>query len=313
MLYAVQGANLMDHRRGFRASICLLAALLVGLAELAVSQPAPRVAQIPGIAPGNCNPGPEEKPWLNPRQTPECRALEVIAQMTLEEKQAELGGITGLSRNARLGLIAAGGSDGPNGIGTMSGREPQPRGRNVTAFANAVTLAATWDRDLARRYGKALGEEFVGKGSNSILGPTINIMRTWHWGRNGETMSEDPYLTAEIAVPEIKALQGERVLTVLKHFAGNNQENTRVGAIPNRAGIDERITEKALHEIYLPAFKAAVERARTGAMMCSYNQINGVFSCNNPELLGLARTWGFDGFFSPDAAFALRDPLTAAL
>src|ERR1700693_2542530 len=234
--------------------------------------------------------------------------------MTAEEKAAEMNGITGQSRNERLGLIAGGGSDGPEGIASMRGAPaPGTRGADVTAFANAVTLAATWDRDLAAKFGKAMGEEFNGKGSNSILGPTINIMRTWHWGRNGETMSEDPYLTAEIAVPEIKALQGERVLTVLKHFAGNNQENTRVGTIPNRAGIDERITEKALHEIYLPAFKAAVERARTGAMMCSYNQINGVFSCNNPELLGLARTWGFDGFFSPDAVFALRDPLTAAL
>ena len=282
------------------------------LSQLAWPQSASRVAQIPGITAGQCNPGPEEKPWLNAKQTPECRALEVIAQMTQEEKQAELGGITGIGRNERLGLIAGGGSDGPNGISTMAGN-PQPRGKNVTAFANAVTLAATWNRDLAREYGKALGEEFVGKGSNSVLGPTINIMRTWHWGRNGETFSEDPYLTAELAVPEISALQEQKVLTVLKHYAGNDQENTRVGVMPDNAGIDERITAKALHEIYLPAFKAAVERAHTGAIMCSYNQINGKFSCNNPELLGYLREWGFDGFVAPDAAFALRDPLTAAL
>ncbi len=302
----------MDVRR-FSYTIWFLTTLLVVLAQLAVSQPPARVAQIPGIAAGPCNPGPEDKPWLNPKQTPECRALEVIAQMTLEEKQAELGGITGQSRNARLGLVAAGGSDGPNGVGTMSGRDPQPRGKNVTAFANAVTLAATWDRDLARRYGQALGEEFVGKGSNSVLGPTINIMRTWHWGRNGETLSEDPYLTTELAVAEIAAIQQQKVLTVLKHYAGNNQENTRVGVLPDNAGIDARITDKALHEIYLPAFKAAVERAHTGGIMCSYNQVNGKFSCNNPELLGYLRQWGFDGFIAPDAAFALRDPLTAAL
>jgi beta-glucosidase len=152
----------------------------------------------------------------------------VIASMTLEEKLAELGGITGRSTNKRLGLTSGGGSDGPNGIATM-GSTPQPSGKNVTAFANAVTLAATWNRDLASRYGKALGEEFVGKGSNSVLGPTINIMRTWRWGRNGETFSEDPYLTSEIAVAEIKALNGQKVLTVLKHYAGNNQENTRCG------------------------------------------------------------------------------------
>lgn len=288
--------------------------LLLTIAPVFSQQAGMRVAQIPGLNAGPCNPGAEEQPWRNKSQTPECRALEVIAAMTPEEKAAEMNGITGQSRNARLGLIAGGGSDGPEGIASMRGAPaPGTRGADVTAFANAVTLAATWDRDLAAKFGKAMGEEFNGKGSNSILGPTINIMRTWHWGRNGETMSEDPYLTAEIAVPEIKSLQAEKVLTVLKHYAGNDQENTRIGVVPNHAGIDERITEKALHEIYLPAFKAAVERAKTGAMMCSYNQINGVFSCNNPELLGLARTWGFDGFFAPDAAFALRDPLTAAL
>jgi len=278
----------------------------------ALSQDSVRVAQIPGINPGPCNPGPEESPWLNPNQPPGCRALEVIATMSLEEKLAELGGITGRGTNKRLGLIAGGGSDGPNGIATM-GSNPQPRGRNVTAFANAVTLAATWNRDLASEYGKALGEEFVGKGSNSVLGPTINIMRTWRWGRNGESFSEDPYLTAEMAVAEIKALNGQKVLTVLKHYAGNNQENTRCGILPDNAGIDARITEKALHEIYLPGFKASVEKAGTGGIMCSYNQVNGTFACNHPELLGYLRSWGFDGFVAPDAAFAQRDPLTAAL
>src|SRR5215472_16634747 len=227
-----------------RLFVSLSILIVLGLAGRALSQSPARVAQIPGITPGPCNPGPEEKPWLNRSQTPECRALEVIAQMTPEEKQRELGGITGTGTNQRLGLIAGGGSDGPNGIGTM-GANPQPRGRDVTAFANAVTLAATWDRDLAARYGKALGEEFVGKGSNSVLGPTINIMRTWHWGRNGETLSEDPYRTAELAVPEIKALQDQKVLTVLKHYAGNNQENTRVGIKPDNAGIDAHITDKA--------------------------------------------------------------------
>jgi beta-glucosidase len=300
----------------FRILFVLVAAALPWIAgqggQQANSQAPVRVAQIPGINPGPCNPGPEERPWLNANQSPGCRALEVIAGMTLEEKLNELGGITGRSANKRLGLIAGGGSDGPNGIATMSST-PQARGKNVTAFANAVTLAATWDRDLAGRYGKALGEEFVGKGSNSVLGPTINIMRTWRWGRNGETFSEDPYLTAEIAVAEIKALNEQRVLTVLKHYAGNNQENTRCGIIPDNAGVDARISEKALREIYLPGFEASVKRGGTGGIMCSYNQVNGKFACNHPELLGYLREWGFDGFIAPDAAFAQRDPLTAAL
>ncbi len=292
--------------------IAMLPWVLGQSSQVASSQTAMRVAQIPGIQPGPCNPGPEERPWLNPNQTPGCRALEAIASMSLEEKLAELGGITGRSTNKRLGLNSGGGSDGPNGIATM-GSTPQARGKNVTAWANAVTLAATWNRDLAGRYGKALGEEFIGKGSNSVLGPTINIMRTWHWGRNGETLSEDPYLTAEFAVAEIKALNEQKVLTVLKHYAGNNQENTRCGILPDNAGIDARISEKALHEIYLPGFKASVERAKTGGIMCSYNQVNGQFACNNPDLLSYLRVWGYDGFIAPDAAFAQRDPLTAAL
>jgi beta-glucosidase len=300
----------------FRILFALVMAVVPWIVEQggqpANSQAPIRVGQIPGINPGPCNPGPEEKPWLNANQSPGCRALEVIASMTLEEKLAELGGITGRSTNKRLGLSSGGGSDGPNGIATMSST-PQARGKNVTAFANAVTLAATWNRDLAGRYGKALGEEFIGKGSNSVLGPTINIMRTWHWGRNGETFSEDPFLTAEIAVAEIKALNEQKVLTVLKHYAGNNQENTRCGAIPDNAGIDARISEKALREIYLPGFEASVKRAGTGGIMCSYNQVNGKFACNHPELLGYLREWGFDGFVAPDAAFAQRDPLTAAL
>ncbi|MEJ2111434.1 MAG: glycoside hydrolase family 3 N-terminal domain-containing protein, partial [Acidobacteriota bacterium] len=285
----------------------------VSTTNTAFSQSSDRVARIPGIDPGPCNPGPEEKPWLNPDQSPGCRALEVIASMTLDEKLAELGGITGRSANQRLELVSGGGSDGPNGIATMGSGPPRARGKDVTAFANAVTLAATWNRDLASRYGKALGEEFTGKGSNSILGPTINIMRTWHWGRNGETFSEDPYLTSELAVAEISALNEEKVLTVLKHYVANNQENSRCGVLPDHAGVDARISEKALHEIYLPAFKASVQKAGTGGIMCSYNQVNGKFTCNHPELLGYLREWGYDGFIAPDAAFALRDPLMGAL
>ena len=153
----------MNANEKTRLFLCFAVAVLLVLAGRALSQTAARVAQIPGIKARPCNPGPEEKPWLNKAQTPECRALEAIAQMTPEEKQRELGGITGLSANQRMGLASGGGSDGPNGISTMRGN-PQPRGRDVTAFANAVTLAATWNRDLAAQYGKALGEEFAGKG-----------------------------------------------------------------------------------------------------------------------------------------------------
>lgn len=271
-----------------------------------------RVAQIPGVPSDRCHPGAGDRPWTDKNQTPECRALEVVAQMTYEEKLH----FTGYSGGAvpRLGITSRPGSDGPNGIaggGIFPGMLP-PRSQHVTAFPNVVTLAATWDRDLAKRYGEAIGEEFAAKGMGSVLGPTINLLRTWHWGRAAETFGEDPYLMGEMVVPEIQGIQSRGVIAVVKHFAGNDQEYGRTGVSPDFAGIDERITEKAMHEIYLPHFKAAVERGHNGGIMCAYNQINGVFSCNSPWLLGNLREWGFDGYIVPDAAFAQRSLLAAA-
>jgi beta-glucosidase len=136
--------------------------------------------------------------------------------------------------NERLGLLAPGGSDGPNGIragGLTIEQAPVTSGRsaNATAFPNVIALGATWDRELARRFGEAVGEEFHGKGMASVTGPTINLLRTWHWGRTAETFSEDPYLMSELVVPEVSGIQSRRVIAVAKHFAGNNQENTRTG------------------------------------------------------------------------------------
>ena len=273
---------------------------------------ASRVAQIPGVPTEQCHPGNADRPWTDKTQTAECRALEVVAQMTHEEKLH----FTGYSGGAvpRLGIVSRPGQDGPNGIaggGIFPGMLP-PRSQHVTAFPNVVTLAATWDRDLAKRYGTAIGEEFAAKGMGSVLGPTVNLLRTWHWGRAAETFGEDPYLMSELVVPEIEGIQSRGVIAVVKHFAGNDQEYGRTGVNPDFAGVDERITEKALHEIYFPQFKAAVERGHNGAIMCAYNQINGVFSCNSAWLLGNLREWGFDGYIVPDAAFAQRSVLAAA-
>ena len=161
------------------------------------------LAQVPGVSSEGCASGTGERPWLDPNQPPACRALQVIARMTLDEKLAEVGGITGKSTNARLGLISGGGSDGPNGI-AGGGVFPvlQPQSLNVTAFPTALTLAATWDRELATRYGAAIAEEFRGKGMDSVLGPTINILRTWRWGRAGETFSEYIRIFAQVLRPE---------------------------------------------------------------------------------------------------------------
>ncbi len=297
-------------QRLLAAGVLLLAATCFETA--ARSREDARVAKIPGISSEACHPNADSKPWTDANQTPECRALEVIAQMTQEEKLKFLGYFGGSVDS--LGIKGRPGSDGPNGIagGGIFPGPIQPRSLNVTAFPTVVTLAATWDRDLAKRYGTAIGQEFAGKGMASVLGPTVNLLRTWHWGRSAETFGEDPYLTSEMVVPEILGIQSEGVVAVVKHFAGNNQEYGRTGVSPAFAGVDEHITEKALNEIYFPQFKAAVERGHNGGIMCAYNQINGEFSCDNAWLLAHLRDWGFDGYIVPDAAFAQRSALAAA-
>ena len=303
----------MNQRFWKFSAIAATAFATATLGVSAHSQASQTVAQIPGVDSADCHPGAGPRPWTDANQTPECRALEVIAQMTYDEK-LRFGGY-GTGAIPRLGLEAAPGADGPNGIaggGLFPGPIP-PRSLNVTAFPDVITLAATWDPALAKRFGVAVGEEFAGKGMGSVLGPTINLLRTWHWGRSAETFGEDPYLMSEMVVPEIIGIQSQRVIAVVKHFDGNNQEYGRTGVSPDFAGVDERISEKALHEIYFPHFKAAVERGHNGGIMCAYDQINGQFSCDNADLLGNLRKWGFDGYIVPDAAFAQRSALAAAL
>jgi beta-glucosidase len=295
------------------AAIAATLFVIAAAASSAHPQSDSTVAQIAGVRSSDCHPDPGPRPWTDASQTPECRALEVIAQMTYDEK-LHFGGY-GAGAIPRLGLKAAPGADGPNGIaggGLFPGPIP-PRSENVTAFPDVIALAASWDRDLAKRFGRAVGEEFEGKGMAAVLGPTVNLLRTWHWGRSAETFGEDPYLMSEMVVPEINGIQSQRVIAVVKHFAGNNQEYGRTGVNPGFAGIDERISEKALHEIYFPQFKAAVQRGHNGGIMCAYDQINGQFSCDNPDLLHNLREWGFDGYIVPDAAFAERSTSAAAL
>ena len=203
-------------------------------------------------------------------------------------------------------------ADGPNGYakGPIPG-PPHPSALGVTAFPNEIALAATWDRNRASDFGHALAEEWRGKGSSEIVGPTLNIMRTWHWGRSAETFGEDPFLNGQMAAAEISAIQKEHVITMVKHFTGNNQDADRVGHFPNFTGVNEIISDRALHEIYYPGFRQAIQVAGAAAAMCAYNQINGVFACNNEKVLGQLRQWGFIGAVTPDAVFALHDPLLA--
>ncbi|MDN4174153.1 glycoside hydrolase family 3 C-terminal domain-containing protein [Nocardioides sp. SOB77] len=165
----------------------------------------------------------------------------------------------------------------------------------TTTFPSGVAQASTWDPMLQRRLGRAIGAEAHRKGINVMLAPGMNIARTSFGGRNFEYFGEDPHLAARTAVSVIEGIQDNPVLADAKHFAVNNQETDRMT-------VDARVGERALREIYLPAFEASVKEARVGSVMCAYNRVNGPYACENEPLLTdvLREDWGFDGFVVSD-------------
>jgi beta-glucosidase len=189
-------------------------------------------------------------------------------------------------------------NDSPNGVGNGA--------TSVTRFPTGITVAASWSRDVAKQFGDALGEEWAGKGSNVGLGPGMNIDRVPYNGRTSEYFGEDPFLAGEIASSEIHGIQGRHVLATAKHFAANNQER-------DRSGGNSIVSERALREIYLPQFEAAVKQGGAGAVMCSYNKVNGTYACENSHLLTdiLRDDWGFTGFVMSDWG-ALHSTVPAA-
>ncbi|HEY1207575.1 MAG TPA: glycoside hydrolase family 3 C-terminal domain-containing protein [Bryobacteraceae bacterium] len=243
-------------------------------------------------------------PYKNANLPAEQRAEDLLARMTLEEKVAMLAGATWMESapNARLGIPSLKMADGPVGVRSWAGPSAltnAPRSKLPQAFSTAfpagVALGATWDPEMARRVGQALGQEVRALGRNMLLGPSINIHRTPWAGRNFETYGEDPYLTSRLVVGYIQGMQSEGVIATVKHFAANSQEF-------ERRTIDEKIGERALHEIYFPAFKAAVEEAGVWSVMSAYNKVNGFWCSENAYLLTetLKRRWGFKGFVVSD-------------
>lgn len=168
---------------------------------------------------------------------------------------------------------------------------------SVTQLPAPIADAAAFDPSLAGRYGDVIGAEDATKGVDLALSPTINIDRSPLWGRAYESLGEDPFLTASLAVPLIDGIQGHRVVSVVKHYAVYNQETHRATLAD-----DAIVSEQALHEVYLPAFLAAVREAHAGAMMCSYNLVNGVPACEDVGLIDgiLRQQWGFAGFVRSD-------------
>ena len=235
-------------------------------------------------------------PWLNQSLTVAQRVQMLLAKMTLANK---INMVTGagtsqpyvfyISAIPSLCIPAMGEEDGPVGVGDgLTG---------VTQLPSAVSLAATWDRTLATQYGQVVGSEERGKGAMVNLGPTVNIDRDPRWGRSFEAYTEDPYLNSALTVSDIDGVQSQGEMSQVKHFAVYNQETNR-----NTAADDVIISQRAEHEIYLPAFWAATKQAHASSVMCSYSTINGQYACENDYLLHqtLDQRWGFPGFVTSD-------------
>jgi beta-glucosidase len=245
-------------------------------------------------------------PWLNPQQPATRRADELLATLTLPQKERLAVG-EGLPAVDVPGVIA---TDGPNGVRNV-GLNGRPIGGTVTAFPAAENVAASWDRSLAGRFGAAVGAEAAARGANVLLGPTVNVVRSPRWGREAETLGEDPYLTGQLVAPEVRGIQSSHVVAEVKHYLGYDQETDRFGEPPGSAAVNDVVSTRALHEIYMPPFKAAVVAGGALGIMCSYNQINGQYACQDPATLDTLRRWGFAGIVGPDAVYSIRDPVAA--
>jgi beta-glucosidase len=228
----------------------------------------------------------------------EQRVEAILKQLTLEEKIDLLGGTDGFFVRGvpRLNLPPLKMADGPMGVRNFG---------PATAMAAGVGLAATWNPQLAERVGTEIGRDARAKGVHFLLGPGVNIYRSPTNGRNFEYYGEDPFLAARIAVGYIKGVQSQGVSATVKHYAANNSEF-------DRHNTDAVVDERTLREIYLPVFEAAVREARVGAMMDSYNLLNGEHASQNRHLLTeIARgDWGFEGLMMSDW-FATYDGVAA--
>ena len=233
----------------------------------------------------------------------------LVAQMTLEEKVAQMAGegsvflpegeqfwtVPGVER---LGLPPFKMADGPRGVGTVEG---------ATTFPVGMARGATWDPRLEQRVGAAMGRELRAAGGNVLLAPTINNLRHPSWGRSQETYGEDVHHLARMAVAFVSGVQ-EYALANPKHFAANSIEDTRFQ-------VNVTIDERTLREVYLPQFRAAVIEGKAASVMSAYNAVNAQFCGENEQLLRriLKTDWGFDGFVLSDWVLGTQSTLGSAL
>lgn len=228
------------------------------------------------------------------------QAKNLVSQMTIEEKASLCSGKNFWETKAveRLGIASFMLTDGPHGLRKQDG-DSDHLGLNTsvatTCFPPAAATGCSFDRELIYRMGVALGEECRAEGVSVILGPGANIKRNPLCGRNFEYFSEDPLLSGEIAAAMINGIQSENVGTSMKHYLANNQERARVSS-------NSVVDERALREIYLPAFENAVKKSQPWTLMCSYNKINGTYASDHRRLMtDIPRgEWGFEGAIVTD-------------
>jgi len=249
--------------------------------------------------------GTAARPWLNRGQGPDQRAGELLAKMTLAQKLQLVDG-TGYAFNTgyaghikgipALGIPDLYLADGAVGVGNGS--------TGVTEFPDGTNDAATWDPATVRAVGAADGTEQAAKGHQVSLAPNLNILRTPYGGRAFEGYGEDPYLSGQIAAADVTGVQSAGVIATPKHYIGNDQETLR-------NSIDVQVSQRALAEIYDPAFQAA-SNAGAGAVMCSYNKVNGAYACQNSQTLAgtLDAVMKFKGFVMSDW-FATRSTVAS--
>ncbi len=228
------------------------------------------------------------------------RIKQLISELTLEEKAGLCSGMDFWTTKGveRLGIPSIMLTDGPHGLRKQKGgtdhlgiAESVP----ATCFPSGAGLACSWDRELIRKVGEALGIECLAENVGILLGPAANIKRSPLCGRNFEYFSEDPYLSTEMAAGHIKGVQSQGVGTSLKHYAVNNQEH-------RRSSVNAVVDERTLREIYLASFEGAVKQAQPWTVMCAYNKVNGEYCSENKYLLNniLKEEWGLKGFVVSD-------------
>lgn len=234
-------------------------------------------------------------PWVHSTAPIPQRVSQLLAKMTTAQKVSLA---TGAGGSSYVGFTPAIGSlcipamnleDGPAGVADgMTG---------VTQLPAPVAVTATWDTTAEQQYGQIIGAEEGAKGTTVDLGPTINITRDPRWGRAFESMGEDPYLNGQLGAANIRGVQSTGVMAQVKHLAVYNQETNR-----NTPSDNAVISNKAMQEIYLPAFQDSVQQGAASSVMCSYSTINGTYACQNPYLLTtvLRQQFGFNGFVTSD-------------